>query len=191
MGLFVFTASKSRPKKHIQRSIANPIPRDICEKNLKKDLLESLRRDSADRELYAWGAQPGPRNKETWRSLQKGDYVLTYQLKDRVKVYTFVSRVLDKLHDVGMARAVWGTSDDPPYDTWEYMYFLDKPVRVYVPLQQVNHVLQRGSKRPYGGFTEINYGAIRRIESSYGSVDVFIRQAILGPAIGTATTRSM
>ena len=162
--LFVFTASDQAAEEHIKNSIANPIASAICDLHCDSAVLARVRERSGDGQFYAWGAKPGSRNQGTWGRLEVGDHILAYQ-KGR---YTFRSRVIEKLQNPDLARAIWGPEDG---ETWELMYFLEKPVEINVLASDVSDVLPAS----YQGFQRI-VSAIPTILNLYGSVGNFLDQ---------------
>ena len=77
--LFVITASNPDAKRHIEKSIANPIDPAIYTRFFDSTVLDELLRQSKDGKAYAWGAVPGKNNEPNWSAMQPGDHVLVYQ----------------------------------------------------------------------------------------------------------------
>ena len=156
--LFVFTAADRHAREHLQSSISNSIDSKLLRRHLDAEFVESLREQSGGG-VYAWGATPGPRNVPTWQRMKPGDYVLAYQARH----YIFVARVIAKRDDANFARDLWGT--DKSGQTWQYMYFLTRPMEVDVSAESQAHILPAA----YQGFAGVSRDRIDRIVSQYGS----------------------
>ena len=163
-GLFVFTAADIAARQHLQDTVLRPIDRQHVVSHLGSDETANLEKLSSDGHLYAWGAVPGPRNVPTWDAMQVGDYVFAYYERR----YHLVSHVTAKVHSKGLATALWQTNQEG--QTWEYMYFLDRPRSVNAAADQFQDVLL---PRSYQGFTKI-VTALEPIRSTYGSIEKFI-----------------
>ena len=57
---FLFTASRPEAKKHLEKTIEQPVPMKIIEEYVPS-YAEKLREET-NGEVYAWGAVPGDRN---------------------------------------------------------------------------------------------------------------------------------
>lgn len=167
-GLFVFTASDTAARQHLQDTVLRPIDRQRVVSYLGPEETASLEKRSSDGHLYAWGAIPGPRNVPTWEAMHVGDYVFVYYERR----YHLVSHVTAKVHNKGLASALWQTNEEG--QTWEYMYFLNRPRSVNVASDQFQDVLL---PRSYQGFTKV-VTALEPIRSKYGSIEQFIDQRL-------------
>jgi hypothetical protein len=78
---------------------------------------------------------------------------------------------------------VWGTKGEGA--TWQYVYFLTKPVEVDRSVPEVAEYLNAG----YRDFTKIHPNKVDTILNEFGSVDEFIHQVLRGPRGGTDATR--
>src|SRR5215472_9109627 len=168
--LFVVTASNPDAKRHIEQTIAHSIDPSICAAHFPANVLDEVKRKSADEQFYAWGARPGEGNQRNWNALQPGDRVLVYQ----DGVYTYRTEVIAKHRNSSFAEAVWGKHPDG--DTWEYMYFLQPPVPIQCPAQSLADFLPAG----FRGFTPIAADRVQNIVGKYGSIDKFIEQRMMG-----------
>jgi hypothetical protein len=101
-----------------------------------------------------------------------GDYVLTYQ-DGR---YTYWSQVIETLHNKALARAIWGR--DGGGDTWEYMYFLQPPRNIDVPLEDENTI---GYDPPVMGFMRVADDRTERVREEYGSIQTFVEERLGDP----------
>jgi EVE domain-containing protein len=174
--LFVFTAGNPEARAHLSQSIESPIPAsmvlDSFEESLRPALLEIQEKAQG---FYAWGAVPGSQNEGRWKRMAVGDSVLcVYD-----NTYRYSGKVLAKFQNRKFAEAVWGR--DGEGQTWEYMYFLTKPLQIEC---KVSDLAEDLSQR-YLGFTKISDDRVDRLERTYGSLDAFVEarlQSIGAPA---------
>jgi len=130
LDIFVFTAANRRAQENLLRSIENPIQPESTAFEGFEELSEDLRNelgwitDTAGG-FYAWGAEPRGHAGSTWGKMARGDYVLAYYAKG----FHYVARVLATIHEPTLATSIWGTNENTG-NTWEYMYFLTKPVKI-------------------------------------------------------------
>jgi 5-methylcytosine-specific restriction enzyme B len=168
--LFVFTAGNAATRAHLSDSITGPL--DPAKVRPLATQTELARLDKAADEvggLYAWGAEPGPKNAKTWSQMQPGDGVLcVYD-----NAYRFAATVVSTLHNPRMARAIWGI-DEASGNTWEYMYLLTKPEAIDRPVAEVIDLLSRG----YRGFTRIHPDRVAAIEDQFGDLETFMQTRI-------------
>ena len=127
--------------------------------------------------FYAWGAVPGEGNQRNWDYMNPGDCVLCVY----GNTYHYAARVLDKYDNRRLAERIWSTNDEGK--TWQYMYFLSKPVDVGGHVAEAADYLNRA----YLGFTRISPEKVDAILDDFGSVDVFIHQVLGGPESGVGT----
>jgi 5-methylcytosine-specific restriction enzyme A len=100
--------------------------------------------------------------------MERGDYVLcVYD-----STYHYVARVLAKYDNERFARRVWGEDEDG--ETWEYMYFLTKPIEVHQPLYEFEGYLHRR----YQGFTRISNERLDEIEEDFESIEELIKEIL-------------
>jgi energy-coupling factor transporter ATP-binding protein EcfA2 len=90
--------------------------------------------------------------------------------------YHFVAEVLDKIDSKGLARAIWGINTETQ-NTWQFMYFLNKPKVVDVPLKEVDQWLNSR----YMGFFRIGDEKVENIITQFGSLEKFIMQKFTTP----------
>ena len=126
--VFVFTAANPKAQENLLKSIEKPIqPESIVFDGfdeMGEDLRSELNRiKSTAGGFYAWGAEPRGHAASTWQKMARGDYVLAYYFKG----YHYVARVLAAFHKPTLATNIWGTNEVTG-NTWEYMYFLTKPM---------------------------------------------------------------
>ena len=169
--IFIFTAGASAARAHLSDSIINPIDKEKVFNNFDFNEHENLKNifDKGDG-FYAWGAVPGPQNIIRWKAIKITDHSFcVYENK-----YHYISRILGKYNNEKFARAVWG--EDENGNTWQYLYFLEKPLKVSVGVTKLaNHL-----NTSYMGFTKISDEKIEKIINTYGSIEIFINQNLLG-----------
>lgn len=162
--LFVFTAGDRAAREHLDGSIRKAIPLSVIENHLSQTELASAKHAaSVAGGIYAWGATPGPRNIPTWKQMEEGDFVLTvYDSR-----YRFYSKVISKIHNKNAAKAIWNTTPDG--ETWEYIYFLTRPVPVNVHLDMLASPTLLHAR--YMGFSKISEERIKGIANRFGSLN--------------------
>lgn len=167
-GIYVFTAGNKAARAHLADSISSAVPLNRLHQHLPTKDATDLESIVAQPDgFYAWGAVSGERNVPNWQSLAPGDTVLTvYDNR-----YRFISSVLAKVHNEDLARSIWGSDEEGR--TWEYIYFLTKPTRIDVNVDQADVV--KHLRNGYRGFTKISDAAIEKIEKEYGTVENFCR----------------
>ena len=177
--IFVFTAANHVAQANLLKSIKNPIqPESIVFDDLEEmseDLHDELHRlKDAAGGFYAWGAEPRGHAGSTWRKMARGDYVLAYYAKG----FHYVARVLAAFHESALATNIWGTNEDTG-NTWEYMYFLSKPMKIDAPAYWVADLLGLNeSSLLYQGFNRIGGRNREAIINSCGSVQNFVNLLI-------------
>lgn len=167
--IFIFTAGDKKARAHLDESILNPVPFARMQEALGHSQTEYYRSLIPDEEgFHAWGAVPGPVNQRTWNAMQVGDLVLTVYGNR----YHFLSSVIGKLDNPGLASRIWGQDEDG--NTWQYMYLLSRPQRVAIDVMRepVVNYLNKG----YRGFTRISDEKVQAILKAYGSLDRFVQQ---------------
>lgn len=171
--IFVFTAGNAEAREHLNDSIINPVPLDVALAHSPPEAHDFLRwLHGWVGGIYAWGAVPGPQNINRWRQIQSLDWMLTVY----DSAYHFASQVVQTFHNPQLAKAVWGT--DPNGQTWEYMYFLTKPIPVTgVSVASQANILNAG----YMGFTRVQVDA-GQLSRNFRSVDRYI-ETTFGPPL--------
>jgi len=173
--IFVFTAANSTAQENLLKSIENPIQpeRIVFEgfEEMTEDLSDELNRiKNTAGGFYAWGAEPRGHAASTWAKMARGDYVLAYFAKG----YHYVARVLAAFHEPTLATNIWGTNEDTG-NTWEYMYFLTKPVKIDAPAYWIAEILGLNeSSLLYQGFNRIGGRNREAILNTCGSVQDFV-----------------
>ncbi len=173
--IFVFPAANSAAQENLLKSIENPIrPESVVFdsfEEMSEDLHNELNRiKNTAGGFYAWGAEPRGRAGSTWRKMARGDYVLGYYFKG----YHYVALVLASFHEPTLAMNIWGTNEDTG-NTWEYMYFLTKPVKIDVPAYWIANLLDsKESSWMYQQFSRVGGANREAILNTCGSVQDFV-----------------
>ncbi len=167
--IFIFTAGNTDARENLHKTIENPIDINNALDLFPAENHDEIRKIHENHGLYAWGAVPGSQNIPRWNRIQSDDWMLcAYE-----NTYHWVSQIVAKYDNEKFARAIWG--EDGNNNTWQYMYFLTKPKKVEIPVQRLADVLNA----QYQGFTRIGDERIGNIESRYGTVDEFIKNAFI------------
>jgi len=168
--LFIFTACNADAKRHIVDTIDNPIPAEKVEKHFTGDELLQVRKIGVEHGYYAWGATPGERNIPNWEKISQGDHFLIYQ----DGAYTYYAKVLFKAHNKAFALDNWGKDGND--ETWEYMYFLQKPTKLLPSVK--TSVLSKYLPESYQGFGPIKYTRILDIIKDHGSLEGYLSEVL-------------
>lgn len=177
--VFVFPAANSKAQENLLKSIENPIrPENIVFEGfdeMSEDLHKELSRiKNTAGGFYAWGAEPRGHADSTWGRMTRGDCILAYYFKG----YHYVARILASFHKLTLATNIWGTNEKTG-QTWEYMYFLTKPVKIDAPAYWIADLLSSNeSSWMYQGFSRIGGENRKAILNAYGSVQNFVNLLI-------------
>ena len=104
--------------------------------------------------------------------MNKNDLVAFY----REGNFISLCKVIGKCQSSNLARHLW--DEDEIRDTWRYIYFLDSPRDISVPVEGVNRAV--GNAEYYYRQAEI-YRNARLIEELCGGLDDDIVEALLKP----------
>ena len=168
--IFVFTAGNQDARQHLNDSILNPVSREIVNQTFSEELHPRLEQiEQKGNGFYAWGAVPGPRNKTNWGELKTEDWILCVYDNQ----YHFAARIIDNFDNEEFAEKVWGR--DPEGNTWQFMYFLTKPEKVNVGVQDLSDYLNSS----YRGFFRIGDEKLDHIRNDFGTIDEFMRVKFL------------
>ena len=71
--------------------------------------------------------------------MEEGDYVLAYYKG----AYHYISTLLAKYNEPELARSIWedDADEETDRDTWQYLYFLTKPVKINAPTRWVGALI--------------------------------------------------
>jgi uncharacterized protein DUF3883/uncharacterized protein DUF3427 len=175
--IFVFPAGDEAAQRNLERSIARPISgKLILDYFREADPQELPRLERVHREangFYAWGTKPSDDggNEGAWEAMEEDDYVLAYYRG----AYHYVSSLLAKYDEPDLARAIWEDPDEEAYgETWRYMYFLTKPVKIDAPTRWVAANLGLSNKE-YRRFARVSPRKVRAVIDAHGgSIHSFI-----------------
>lgn len=162
--VFVFTSSNADAQRHLHDTIENPIDRNILKQYLSPEDLKKL---DATKAYYAWGAIPGSDNLKRWNTMNEGDIVINYSLKN----YRHHSTVALKTRNKELAKRLWKT--DKNGNTWELMYFLFKPHSIVPPVSSESSADYLQSS--YRGFWKINDEKTKLLFQKFGTIDNFFK----------------
>ncbi|SHM52493.1 McrB family protein [Chitinophaga sp. CF418] len=165
MNFFVFTAAEKDAQKHFRDTVLNSVDVDILRKHLAPEDFNTLFGRSDGSGFYCWGSRPG-RGILYWEKMEEGDRILTYW---DLKIH-HVARIILKVRNKQLARALWGESAEG--ELWEYMYFFSKPEIIDPPLP-LSDTEEYLPKR-FQGFTRIAEAKTKRILDEFGSLENFI-----------------
>jgi hypothetical protein len=179
--IFVFPAGDKPAQRNLARSIETPVSKEKILNYFEEANPQELRRlervHQEENGFYAWRTKPSGDNlnEAAWEAMEEGDYVLAYYKG----AYHYVSTLLAKYNEPGLARAIWEQDADGEVDgdTWQYMYFLTKPVKIKAPTRWVASNLGLSSKE-YRRFTRVAPSKIKTVISSQGSIDNFINRLL-------------
>jgi hypothetical protein len=169
-GIFVIPASNPVARRNVEQTVGQPVPSEVLAGAAEQAEVQAATARSSGEGVSCWGLSPGERNERTWNNLLTDDWVLFYQGGR----YTYVSRILGKARDEGLAERLWGK--DSSGGTWGLVIFLHPATAVDVSADLVSDVLgdtNMGNRRLSGDRS-------REIAGRYGSTDEFIGQVFLG-----------
>jgi len=167
--IFIFTASNEAAQAHLRDSIQNRIPIELAFKSFPSRDHDALRALDRSHGLYAWGAVPGRLNAPRWSAMNVGDWSLCV-FNSR---FRYVARVAAKFNNKQFAERLWRTNAKG--ETWQLMYFLERPAEVNICVRDLSYFLGSG----FMGFTRIREEKISRIAAEFGDVDRFIHARLL------------
>ncbi|SFT04494.1 HNH endonuclease [Halostagnicola kamekurae] len=153
---------KSRAYQHLQNTVVDGVE------------IESEHRPSAtqeDEKVSVWGVTEG--NSHLWERLEEGNYLLFYVGDYK---YEYVTKVTGTVEDPDLAERLWPdyepgeTGGNDPGDPWNYIIFLESPVRVDIDSEEI-HATFAGHKANYPQrFMPLNDQAHQAIRSRFDSL---------------------
>jgi hypothetical protein len=175
--IFVFPAGDKPAQRNLARSIETPVSKEKILNYFEEANPQELRRlervHQEENGFYAWGAKPSGDNlnEAAWEAMEAGDYVLAYYKG----AYHYVSTLLAKYNEPRLARAIWeeDADEEAASDTWQYVYFLTKPVKINAPTRWVAANLGLSNKE-YRRFTRVALREIKAVVDAQGSIHNFI-----------------
>ena len=164
--LFFLPASRGKAAEHLEQSIRSGVPLSVA-RPLPGDVRSEIEAHAVRGQFHAWGAQPGDQNPNTWAKLAVDDIALVYQQGS----FPYAARVYAKAQSKEVAEAIWGRERNR---TWEYMYFLDSPRAVDIPLARVANAFGYGPNWMPRGFSFPSETARDVMIAKYGSAAGFL-----------------
>lgn len=172
INLWLIPASNDLATENLGRSMENEI--DI-------EIRQTMQERGMNQE-YAWGAMRGKNdnNVPLHRAMQPGDVCLFYTADKRdidepVKAYRWAARITQTLDDKKLADMVW--PPEKPGESFELMYFLSTPVKIFITREQMSSLLTLdGDKYADApkGFMRLSDENLAYVNSVYGSAAGFL-----------------
>lgn len=164
---------------------SNPLATENLAHSMENEIDIEIRHKLRERGIeqqYAWGAQRGTNdsNVSIYRAMQAGDICLFYTADQRdidepIKAYRWVARITEKLENQAVADQVWPPKQ--PGESFELMYFLTIPVKIYITTEQLAALLtEHGEKyaSPPKGFMKLDQKNLDFVSHKYGSPEGFL-----------------
>ena len=146
--IFVAPADHSGDRTLIDRSIANPVERQVIIQSFSDatypELIDIERRG---RGFFAWGLPAEPGNVEHWFHMGVGDFVLIYY----DGAFRHYGKVLGRYENSRAAAAIWGAKEDADVSR-ELLFFLSEPIALSLPTEQLNDYIDDKSEEIPAGF---------------------------------------
>ncbi|NMY75631.1 DUF3883 domain-containing protein [Pseudomonas sp. WS 5071] len=143
-------------------------------------------RERGIEQRYAWGAQRGTNdsNLSIYRAMQAGDICLFYTADQRevdepLKAYRWAARITDLLEDHSVADQVW--PPEQPGKSFELMYFLTTPVKIYITTEQLSLLITKHGEKyasPPKGFMKLDQRNLDFVRHKYGSPEAFLTHVL-------------
>lgn len=164
---------------------SNPLATENLALSMENEIDIEIRHELRERGIeqhYAWGAQRGTNdsNISIYKAMQAGDICLFYTADQRdidepIKAYRWAARITETLEDHAVADQVWPPRK--PGESFELMYFLTTPVKIYITTAQLSLLLtERGDKyaSPPKGFMKLDQKNLDFVCHKYGSPEGFL-----------------
>ncbi len=157
--IFLAPCASQFPQDNFEKTVKGGVSRDEYTQWTSEDFGDSV---------SIWGLSGGLEG--TWDRISAGDYLLFYfgELE-----FHYAAMVIGKEHD-----EVWGSELWPDYegdDPFEYLIFLDDPLRVTIDSREISDFAGYKRKHPQN-FQPLNEKGLDGIQQEYGSVESFIEQ---------------
>jgi hypothetical protein len=174
--IFVASANASDDQAHLDRSIVNPVERQVIIQNFSDatypELIDIERRG---RGFYAWGLPLEPDNITNWFHMGVGDFVLvSYK-----GAYRHYGKVLGRYENRRAAKAIWGNVADESA-VRELLFFLSEPIVLTLPTDELKDYIEPDSRE----FSQVPDETLERIESDFNTVERFFRRRLLNTEVG-------
>lgn len=174
----IFIAPADRPGERmlIERSIANPVERQIIIQSFSDatypELIDIERRG---RGFFAWGLPAEAGNVEHWFHMGVGDFVLVcYD-----GAFRHYGKVLGRYENSRAAAAIWGQQEDGEASR-DLLFFLSEPISLSLPTDQLNDYIDGDPN----AFRQVPDETLERIESDFGTIERFFRHRLLNTEVG-------
>ena len=123
---------------------------------------------STKNNVYFWGARtPG-----TWKKMDKGDLVLFYTGKGS---FTLGAPLLHKMESDKFAEKMLKNAKE---DIWKFIYFLEKPVELHLPITVITDISLRGLHKykltSVRGLMPVHKTVRDNILKKYGNFEQFL-----------------
>jgi hypothetical protein len=162
-------SGNSRAYQHLQSTVVDGI-------NLDSPNRPTANQD--DESVSVWGVTEG--NKHLWDRLEPGNYLLFYVGDYK---YEYVARVTATVEDAELAERLWPdyqpgeTGGNDPGDPWNYIIFLESPVRIDIDSEEIHNFAGHKSNYPQR-FMPLNDQAHQAIKSQFGSLEEYFEARI-------------
>ena len=177
--VWIIVAAGDEARDHLKKSIEKPVEIYKVIEQLPEDKKEEIRDKirkilGTKNECYMWGSTPGSSNERNWNRMNHGDICLVYTRDESGSLYKYWTKILGKLRSKELAELVWGT--DRSGNTWELIYFLERPRRIHLPKEKFNEIL--GYDRSYApqGLVGISQERLNRIFEIYRTLEDFLKK---------------
>jgi 5-methylcytosine-specific restriction endonuclease McrA len=123
-----------------------------------------------DNKINVWGLVPGKRNSDTWTKLNVGTFVVFLP----TRFNTVVTRVIYKVKNEDLAKALWGT--DRKGQTWELIFFVQVLKILNKDKKSFLTELGYSEKDVLMGNRKLTKDHLRKFEDLYGSINQFLER---------------
>lgn len=165
MNIFVFTSSNKDAQQHLRDTVEKSVDENVLREFLSVLDFEILKNASRNSQYYCWGSTPGQNNERNWNLINEGDFIMNYANKK----YHHYSKIIFKLRNKSLAEKLWGSDNDG--NTWEYMYFFEKPIAVLPPVDAEK--LSEYLPASFQGFSKIKEDRVASILNNFKSIENF------------------
>ena len=166
MQVIAVPIGKGDPWEHFEKTILRPIKlSDVLYKHSRLPLKEVP--FQLDEDVYVWGLTPGKSNQALWEKLQPGDVVIFVPSSGPLWAARVRYRPSQRMPE--LAKELWGENDKN--ETWELVFFLDKPSPVPSNKKLFLHNLLKYSPNdPLRGTRRLN----TRLKKLYSNIQTFL-----------------
>jgi len=126
-------ASGKAAAEHYQKTVVNPVPLARIAPHVTRSVMDELESIYPDGNAWIWGATSGREGE--WVRIEPGDLVLFY----RDKRFFSSAHVTFKLKNGELAQELWSLDDAGR--PWSFVYFLDTPADIDIPVATFNQAL--------------------------------------------------